>query len=162
MKPTVYLETTFVSYLTAWLSRDLVMAANQALTREWWTDQRDDYELVVSELVLREAAAGDSDAARRRLEVLNTLERIEFDGPSIALAGRIAAELQLGPKVKADAFHIAVSAVHGVDYLLTWNCTHIANATFRLRIEKTCREFGCKAPIICTPQELLRRSSHDS
>jgi hypothetical protein len=157
MKPKVYLETTIVSYLVAWPSRDLVMAANQETTREWWTDCRDAFDLYVSQLVFEEASAGDSDAARRRIESLWPLARLDITDQATLLGKELVAGIPLPTKARADALHIAVAAVNGMDYLLTWNCTHIANATLRPRIEEICRAAGCEPPVICTPQELLDR-----
>jgi hypothetical protein len=157
MKPKVYLETTIVSYLTAWPSRDLVMAANQATTIEWWRNRRDAFDLFVSQAVLKESRAGDREAAERRWEVLRLYPLLEITEEVEMLAGDLLAKVPLPPKAQADALHIAVAAVNGMDYLLTWNCTHIANATLRSRIEAVCRSAGYEPPIICTPQEMLER-----
>jgi predicted nucleic acid-binding protein len=161
MKPRVYIETTIVSYLTAWPSREIIMAANQEVTREWWASQRGDFDLVVSQVVLDESSAGDSDAAQRRWEVLKDLPRLEITEEAEELAAALVAALRLPPKARADALHIAISAVNGINYLLTWNCTHIANATLRLQIDAVCRSAGFEPPVICTPQEMFeRREDH--
>jgi len=133
------------------------MAANQEVTREWWASHRDDFDLVVSQVVLDESSAGDSDAAQRRWEVLKNLPRLDITEEAETLAAALFTELRLPPKARADALHIAISAVNGIDYLLTWNCTHIANATLRLQIEAICRAAGYEPPVICTPQEMLER-----
>jgi hypothetical protein len=162
MKPKVYLETTIVSYLTAWPSRQIVMAANQEITRDWWADDRQNYDLFVSQIVLDESSAGDPDAAQRRWELLKDLPRLVISEEAVNLARELAAGLRLPTKAKADALHIAISAANAMDYLLTWNCSHIANAKFRLPIEDACRQAGYEPPVICTPQELLeRREDHD-
>ncbi len=153
MKSRVYVETTVPSYLTAWPSRDLVRAAHQQLTREWW-DRRDEYELFVSELVVRECEAGDATAAAARLAVLADLPLVALTEEVDELAKALAAGVPLPARAAADALHIAAAAVHGLDYLLTWNCTHIANATWRVKIEAVCRERGYEPPVICTPAEL--------
>lgn len=157
MKPKVYLETTIPSYLTARPSRDLVMAANQEVTHEWWTECKDEYDLYVSQLVFEEASAGDSDAAEKRIETLRPIARLDITIQATMLAKELVAGIPLPTKARADALHIAVAAVNGMDFLLTWNCTHIANATLRPRIEEICRAAGCEPPVICTPQELLDR-----
>ena len=159
--PKVYLETTIASYLTAWPSRDLVMAANQELTREWWANRKDAFELFVSQTVIKEASAGDSDAAQRRLEFLKPFPRLDITEEVEALAAKLIAEVPLPPKAQADALHIAVSAVNKMNYLLTWNCTHIANATLRSRIEAVCRSAGYEPPVVCTPQEMLEQGDQD-
>lgn len=156
-KPKVYLETTIASYLTAWPSRDLVMAANQETTREWWANRKDAFELFVSQTVIKESSAGDSDAAQRRLEFLKPFPRLDITDEVESLAAKLIADVPLPPKAQADALHIAVSAVNKMNYLLTWNCTHIANATLRSRIEAVCRSQGYEPPVVCTPQEMLEQ-----
>lgn len=155
IKPKVYLETTIASYLTAWPSRDLVMAANQETTREWWANRSDAFELYVSQTVIKESSAGDQDAAQRRLEFLKPFPRLDITEEVETLAVKLIADVPLPPNAQADALHIAVAAVNHMSYLLTWNCTHIANATLRSRIEAVCRSQGYEPPVVCTPQEML-------
>ncbi len=155
MKPRVYLETTVVSYLTAWPGRDLVRAAHQQVTVEWWQTRRDDYELVISQFVLDEASVGDPDAASARLTALDDLPIIELTEEATSLAEKLLRELSIPERAAVDAFHIAIAAVNGIDYLLTWNCTHIANAAFVSRIEAVCRAQGLRPPVICTPEQLM-------
>lgn len=152
--PSVYLETTIPSYLIAWRSPDLVMAARQQLTREWWDTRRKDFDLYISQLVIDEASGGDPSAAARRLEVLQGITLLEFGDDANALSKSLIRELSLSERAGADAVHIALAVVNGMDYLLTWNCTHIANATLRPRIEEACRTVGYRMPVICTPEEL--------
>jgi hypothetical protein len=154
MKPWVYIETTVPSYLTAWPSRDVVRAGEQQVTRDWWA-RRDRYELRVSSLVLLECGAGDPDAAAARLAVLAGIPVLLQMPEAEVLAAELLRGVPLPPQAAADALHIAVAAVHGVSYLVTWNCAHIANATLRPRIEAMCRRSGYEPPVICTPQELL-------
>lgn len=153
MKPRTYIETTIVSYLTARTTRDLVQAAEQELTQEWWAG-RHAFELCASQLVLDEAAAGDAAAAQRRLAALVEVSLLDTTDEAIALGRRLLAAGGLPAKAAADALHIAVAAVHGLDYLLTWNCTHIANARTRGKIEALCRDAGYEPPMLCTPREL--------
>jgi len=155
MKPRVYLETTIPSYLTAWPSRDLVRAAHQQITRDWWDRRRAVFELYISQVVLRECQAGDATAAAERLKVLQDLPLLEQTEEATRLAQALVDRVPLPERAAVDALHVAIAAVHGVDYLLTWNCTHIANATLRDPIESVCRENGYEPPAICTPDELL-------
>ncbi len=155
MLPRIYLETTIASYLTAWRSPELVMAANQEATRHWWEEHRTNYELFVSEIVVREASAGDPDAAARRLAVLSDLPELAIIEEAADLADALIRNVPLPNKAQLDALHIALSTVHRMDYLLTWNCRHIANATLRHGIELTCRDHGFVSPVICTPLELM-------
>ena len=155
MKPTVYLETSIISYLTAWIGRDLIVAANHETTREWWSLRKDEYDVYVSLAVVDESRFGDPEAARHREEVLIELPKLEIDDSVTALSKRLITGVPLPPKAETDALHIALAAVHGMKYLLTWNCTHIANAKLRLNIDAICRAAGYEPPVICTPLELL-------
>ncbi|MEX1095851.1 MAG: type II toxin-antitoxin system VapC family toxin [Planctomycetales bacterium] len=155
MPQRVYIETTFVSYLTARPSRDVVIAGHQQTTHEWWDTRRASYELCVSQLVLGEAGAGDPQAALERLAVLNAMTPLETTADALDLAKELIQAGALPAKAADDALHIAIAATNGVPYLLTWNCRHLANATMRPMIESVCASKGLKAPIICTPEELL-------
>ena len=155
MNPTVYIETTIPSYLTAWRSSELQMAANQQTTRAWWDNERKRYDLYVSQLVLTEIKNGDLDAAERRMQVLEGIQLLDINDAVRSLAERLVAEHILPETALDDALHIAVAAVHGLDYLLTWNCKHIANAIMRPKIEQTCRMAQYEPPVICTPLELM-------
>ena len=161
-KPTVYLETTIASYLTAWRSRDFVMAANQETTREWWSNRKDEFEFFVSQTVIKESSAGEPDAAQRRLEFLKPFPRLDISDEVELLAAKLIAEVPLPLKAQVDALHIAVAAVNNMNYLLTWNCTHIANATLRSQIETVCRSEGYEPPVVCTPQEMLEEEDQDA
>jgi predicted nucleic acid-binding protein len=154
MKPRVYVETTIPSYLTAWLSRDLIRAAHQQITQEWWR-KRDDYELYSSRLVVQECREGDPKAAADRLAALAGIPLLKETNEVSLLAEALLRDVPLPQKAASDAVHIATAAVHRMSYLVTWNCTHIANATLRARIESVCRNAGFEPPLICTPEELI-------
>jgi len=151
----VYIETSFISYLTARPSRDLVVAARQQVTIEWWERRRRDFELVSSELVLDEARRGDADAAQDRLAFLEGLALLRVTPEAEHLASAIISAGVLPDRAFADALHIAVATVHEVDFLMTWNCAHIANAETLPGVGATCRTRGFVLPFICTPDELL-------
>jgi predicted nucleic acid-binding protein len=151
----VYIETTFVSYLTARPSRDVVIAGHQQITHEWWNTRRAYYELCVSQLVVGEAAAGDPTAAQERLDVLIAMTFLETTAQALDLAKGLIRAGALPAKAANDALHIAIAAANGVPYLLTWNCRHLANAAMRPVIESVCADNGVKGPVICTPIELL-------
>src|SRR5205823_11621211 len=123
------------------------------ITREWW-ERRHGFESFVSQLVVRECQAGDPQAAVARLEALAGLPLLEHSEEVEALARELIRRVLLPDRATADALHIATAAAHGIDYLLTWNCTHIANASLRGRIEAVCRDAGFEPPAICTPEEL--------
>ena len=144
-----------LSYLTARLSNDLRVAANQSTTIEWWDTRRPHFELFVSELVTAEACLGDPEFAQRRLGAIEALPKLAVTEAVRELAKKLVSEGPIPDTAEMDAYHIAVAAVNGMEYLLTWNCTHIANAVMRPRIEEICRQQGFEPPIICTPQELM-------
>jgi hypothetical protein len=153
-KPAIYVETSVVSYLVARPSRDLIVAAHQQLTAEWWRDQSQNYDLFVSQIVVDEARAGDPEIAAKRMAAIETLPVLEVNEDVISLAQNLVESYAVPKKAAQDALHISVACVGGVDYLLTWNCKHIANAKMRNAIEQTCRSAGYATPIICTLEEL--------
>jgi hypothetical protein len=155
MPDRVYIETTIVSYLTARPSRDVVIAGHQQVTHEWWDTRRANYELCISQLVLDEAAAGDSQAAQVRLSVLQPMLVLETTVEALELAKELLRAGALPANAADDALHISVTATKAIPFLLTWNCRHLANAVMRPVIETVCTAKGFKAPIICTPEELL-------
>ena len=155
MKPKLYLETTVPSYLTAWPSRDLIRAGHQQLTREWWERRRAGFDVYISQFVLDEAGTGDPEAARGRLAALQGLPLLDLTDEVVELAEALRASLALPAGAVTDALHIATAAVHGMHFLLTWNCAHIANAEMFAAIEAVCRERGFACPVICTPEELM-------
>ncbi|MEX1040052.1 MAG: type II toxin-antitoxin system VapC family toxin [Pirellulaceae bacterium] len=152
---TVYIETSVVSYLRQRPSSHVVMAAHQLLTHKWWNTERTNYELVVSQYVLDEASAGDPTLAAERLQSLDGIPLLP-DAPEIMqIAGEIMARAILPAKAQVDALHIATVAHHRIQYLLTWNCRHIANAKILPRIHQVLTDAGVPIPVICTPEELL-------
>ena len=155
MKPKVYIETTVVSYLTARPSRDIVIAGCQQLTREWWQTAAERFELVASEIVLLEAASGNPDAARDRLAALATATLLDASEEAEYLAQLLISSGAIPVKAAQDASHISIAVTNGAEYLATWNCRHIANATMRSKIEEVCRQAGYQPTIICTPAELM-------
>jgi len=154
-KPAVYIETTVISLLTARPTRDIVQTALQQLTHEWWDSRSRHFDLFISEFVLSEAARGDRDAAQRRLAALKKLKELAVTPAVAVLADRLLKETRLPAKAQQDAAHLACAAVHAMDYLVTWNCTHIANAVLIPQVQSVCLLAGYKCPQICTPQELM-------
>lgn len=150
---TVYVETSVVSYLTARPSRSVVLAAHQTLTQAWWR-QRASFDLRVSQLVLDEAADGNAAMAARRLKALTGIPILALTTPATRVAAALVVAGALPRKAVVDAFHIGIAAAHQVDFLLTWNCRHLANAAMRGTIERVCRDAGLVPPVICTPEEL--------
>jgi predicted nucleic acid-binding protein len=155
MKPTVYIETSVISYLTAQVSRDLIVAAHQELTIEWWEQALPKLQPYVSPVVLEEIAKGDPDAAKKRMKVVSAFGVLEVVPEIRDLAERYFAAIDLPEKARADAYHLALAVWHGMDYLVTWNCTHIAGAKVKLIVQQVNAGRGIESPIICTPEELM-------
>ncbi|MDQ6630794.1 MAG: type II toxin-antitoxin system VapC family toxin [Verrucomicrobiota bacterium] len=155
MKAKVYLETSVISYLTARASRDVVASACQKMTQDWWEKRRVKFQLYISELVINEIERGNATAAKRRMDCVVDMTRLEITAEIQDLAQQFVRKNSLPAKASADALHIAIATVHGMDYLLTWNCTHIANAEIMPVIASICAVAGFKSPLICTPQELM-------
>ena len=161
MKPKAYIETTVVSYLTAWPSRDVVIAGHQQVTRQWWASAADRFELVASQLVIDEASAGDAEASRDRLAALAYVTLLDATDEARQLAEELVAANAIPERKAEDAAHIAIAVTNGVDFLVTWNCRHIANAAMRSEIERVCRRAGYEPTIICTPDELMETDDED-
>lgn len=155
MSERVYVETSVISYLCAPTSRDLVVAANQEVTREWWERERKQYEVYVSVFVIEEIGAGDADAARRRLAAVQNIPILAVNDTALAVSVDLMKTLRLPVHLADDIAHIAVAAAHGMDFLITWNCAHIANPRWQSPIRERILAAGLSAPTICTPQTLL-------
>jgi hypothetical protein len=155
MNAKVYLETTIISYLAARPTKDVVVAAHQQLTHKWWTTRRHSFALFVSDIVRDEANRGDRDAASRRSRFLAGIEVLDTTNGAQALTIELLRSGALPEKAGADAAHIALAAVNDMDYLLTWNCTHINNAIMKPRIQSICAKLDLRCPEICTPEELM-------
>ena len=156
-KPGVYIETTIVSYLTAWPSGDLIRAAHQKTTQDWWT-QRDQFDVVCSELVILESAAGDPAAAADRLKALQGMPLLPLTQAATDLADALLAQGAIPRSASRDAAHVGICAVHGVSFLLTWNFAHLANARMQDRIRQICLDQRYSPPVICSPEALLEDS----
>jgi hypothetical protein len=150
---TIYIETSIVSYLRQRPSSQVVMAARQILTHQWWNDERVKYQLVASQFVIDEASAGDPLLAADRLASLEGVALLPLDPEIAEIADEIMLRAILPPKARTDALHIAVVAHHRVQYL--WNCRHIANGRILPRIHKVFNDLGIPIPIICTPEEMV-------
>jgi hypothetical protein len=151
----VYIETTIPSYLAARSSRDLLIAAHQQITREWWELRRSAFDLYISEAVLDEAAGGDPSMATKRIELLADIPVLALTDSATALAKALVSEGPIPGKAAGDALHIAIATAYACEYLLTWNCRHIANAEIQRNARSVVRRYGFELPVICTPEELM-------
>lgn len=155
MPKKVYIETSIVSYLTAGPSRDLIAAAAQQTTQDWWERQRHRFELYISPVVLDEAAVGEIKAVAKRIQALQNISILLLTPEVLNLADTFMVQKVLSPKAEQDAVHIAVATVYELNYLLIWNCRHIANAEIQKGIAQVSHQLGYELPRICTPYELL-------
>lgn len=155
MNPTVYIESTVISYVTAKPSRDLIVAAHQQITTEWWASVRPKVDCFISPFVIQEISAGDEEAAKKRLETVGDLPVLEVNKEIQQLAQRYFDALEIAEKAKLDASHLAVAVWHEVDYLLSWNCKHIVSGRVKKMLEKINTDLNMKTPVFCTPEELM-------
>ena len=154
MANSVYIETSIISYLTSRVSWSLIGAARQQLTQAWW-DTRLNYDLYISEVVYRECAAGDPNAAKKRLDTIEGLTFLRVTTKAKEISKALITRGIIPVKAAEDALHISIATVHAMDFLLTWNCRHIANPEIQKRIALYLEEQGLFLPFICTPDELL-------
>ncbi len=150
MKRKVYIETSVISYLAARPSKTIIGAAHQQITQAWW-ETRNDYDLFVSGSVLAECAAGNTEAAEKRLGAINAIPILSTTDSAVDLARHFILNLIVPRKAAEDALHIALATIHGMDYLLTWNCRHIANMEIQRNISHYLESIGLLMPVMCTP-----------
>lgn len=153
----VYIETTIPSYIVSRLNRDIVVAAQQQLTREWWNTARFDYDLYISEFVVIESERGDQTLANRRIELIRNIPVLPTIKEVTDLALKYFSLLGIPEKSKLDVFHLAITVIYEIDYLLTWNCKHMAHGEIRRVINRFNRANNLFEPVILTPYELMRR-----
>ncbi|MFL5538093.1 MAG: type II toxin-antitoxin system VapC family toxin [Longimicrobiaceae bacterium] len=153
-RPTVYVETSVISYLAANPSGDLITRAHQEATRRWWA-RGARWNLIVSSAVWIEAMKGDHATALKRMGLLAALPAVTADSRTRDLAAELLARGALPQQARVDADHVAIATVNAMDYLVTWNLKHIGNAVIRKRLEGICRSCGYEPPVICTPEALL-------
>ncbi|HOW75525.1 MAG TPA: type II toxin-antitoxin system VapC family toxin [Candidatus Competibacteraceae bacterium] len=154
MPASVYIETSVISYYTARSSRDLVAAARQTITQEWWEEARDRFELYVSTVVIAEAKTGDPHAAQRRMAAISDLPVLAVNEAAKELAKQLIAQKLIPETSAEDALHIALATVHNMNFLLTWNFRHINNAETKTRITAAIESLGYECPLLCSPEEL--------
>jgi hypothetical protein len=154
MKPKVYIETSVISYLTARPSRDIVVAARQAITQDWWENHRERFELRISIVVEEEIAKGDPVAVKRRIEKVAGIESLASSNEAENLAVLLLEKGTVPEGSEEDAAHIAIASAQGMDYLLTWNFKHINNAERKAAITRVVESCGFNCPALCSPEEL--------
>ena len=155
MIESLYLDTSIIGYLTIRPSTNLITASNSVITQNWWDTRRENFTLYISEVVLEELARGDQEIAIKRLDLISELPLLALNEAVEELAQQFLTKSNLPPKASDDALHIALATVYKVDYLLTWNCKHIANAQIQKKLSQISIESGYELPTICTPYELM-------
>jgi hypothetical protein len=155
----IYIESTIPSYVVARPARDLLQAARQQLTRDWWEWKRSEHELFTSQIVLDEISSGERAMSEERLRLVSDVVLLDLTEDARALTKTVIISGLLPAHADRDAAHIALATVHRMDMLLTWNCRHIANAAIGARLRKLAESAGFELPVICTPEEMLENSN---
>jgi len=155
MKPTVYIETSIIGYLTTKPSNDSLTAAHQQITADWWQTIQPQVTCFISPFVVREISQGHPEAATRRLQIVSHLSVLHHNDKIEQLAHTYFAATGIPEKTRMDAFHLAMAVWHQMDYLLSWNCKHIVSARVRKIVQEINQQQNMLTPIICTPQELM-------
>ena len=151
----VYLETSVISYLAAYPSSDLMVADHQKATHDWWLYHRRKYDLAISPIVEKEIGLGEEKMARKRIELIKGIRLLTVTAESIHLARTLVKKGPVPEKAEVYALHISLAAIHGIEYLLSWNCKHIANVFIQKALVKIIQANGYECPVICTPESML-------
>jgi len=155
MKESIYIKTSVVSYYVSKPSRDIIVLAHQQITTEWWPKAVKRFDVYISEVVVEEAAAGNKESAEQRLNELKGFPYLELTEKVEKIAQIYMEKLGIPQKALRDAAHLAVASVHNIDYLVTWNCVHLANGEIIKKLLKINEKLSIKTPVICTPEELM-------
>jgi predicted nucleic acid-binding protein len=154
MTSSVYIESSVVSYITARPSRDIVTASRQAITVDWWQNNKSQFEIFISPLVLEKIGGGDLNAANQRLRAVSNIPSVSISTEAESVAKQLLISKAVPANSERDALHIAIAATQGIDYLLTWNFKHINNAITRILVTSVVKNCGYECPILCSPEEL--------
>lgn len=155
MKPKVYIETTVVSYQTGRFSRDIVIAGHQQSTRLFWELLGQTLAPFVSALVVKEASGGDPSMASKRLEAIEAFPVVASCEEAVNLAEALMNTKSVPREFPDDAFHIAIASTTGMDYIVTWNFSHINNPFTITKIRTAVEEAGYVCPEIVSPEAFL-------
>ena len=155
MKPRIYIETSVISYLTSRPSRDFTSVTRQEFTRQWWDLCHSAFDPVISTLVMREVSRGDANAAKKRIEACAGLECLRVTDEAIELAQRLMREGLVPLTEPEDATHIALASTEKLDYIATWNFTHMVGPQQKFKLQLRLNEWGCHVPLLATPEDLL-------
>jgi hypothetical protein len=159
-KKSVYIESTIPSYATARESSNALNLIRCAMTRDFWEYERHKYRFCVSQTVLDECGKGDPEAVRRRLDLIDDIEKLPEPEGIKALADRYQALLSIPDRAAPDCTHLAYCVYHRIDFLLTWNCKHLGPVT-REKVRAYNSDHGLWTPLLVTP-ETIRNSGRRS
>ncbi|AFZ51870.1 type II toxin-antitoxin system VapC family toxin [Dactylococcopsis salina] len=159
MSESVYIETSILGHLTARPTDNLILAANMKVTQDWWNEHRHSFTLYASEIVADEATKGDATIAAKRLELLQPLMFLQLTEEAFELSQAFLKQSNLPEKALIDSLHMALATIYGLNYLLTWNCKHMANAQLQRKLSEISWKLGYVLPVICTPYELIGYNS---
>ena len=154
MKEKVYLDTTIPSYIIATPSRDIILLTHQELTREWWEESRENYDLYISDIVILEINGGNREYAQKRSDLLNGIKVLENNSEIEVLVNKYMNHFNFPEKLYRDMYHVAFTVYYKIDFLLTWNFAHLNNAHFKVQLHRFNRKNGYDSPEICNPEEL--------
>jgi hypothetical protein len=140
------------------MSSNIVLAAYQQITHLWWNSQLPYYQPFTSDFVIEEITKGDPELSKERLKIIQKFNRLPVNDDVIELGNRYLRELSIPRKASLDAYHLAISVIHGMDFVLSWNFRHMANAFVRRKLEIINADIGIQTPIICTPEELFKEA----
>lgn len=158
VRPKLYVETTVISYLVARPSNDASLVYRQQITRQLWEECADDYEFVVSDIVISEILRGDAETAQRRFDVVANLTILDISPDVDKLTQDLIDAGAVPHQARSDAQHITFAAVNSIDYLVSWNYKHIVNEIKRQLINEVCHAAGFQSPTICTPIEIIEEA----
>jgi hypothetical protein len=161
-KRKVYIESSVISYFANRRSTNLIVAAYQEITYEWWETEINKFDCFISQFVIDEISQGDDNAAAARLKVIESFPIVELSDEVKELAYHYLSEINIPRKAQLDAFHIAASVVNGMDYILSWNFHHMANVFIKEKIRKLNMSLGYSTPEICTPEELIEEKGENN
>jgi hypothetical protein len=155
LRPKIFVESSVISVLVETRPKDLLLLSRQVYTRAWWR-KRSAFDLFASKAVREEAATGDGRKAAKRLVILRTMTPLDIRGTPQLIASELLQTRILPQKAQVDVLHWATASFYRMDYLLTWNLKHLANAQIQQQIFRWADKAKYNTPAVTTPEQLLR------
>jgi len=154
MQQRVYIETTLPSFYHE-VRTEPEMLARRGWTREWWDNHRSDFELVTSEAAIDELENGDFPQKGQALALMKDIPLLDIDEAIADIVDAYMKHHVMPADPAGDALHLALASHYRCDFLLTWNCQHLANANKFAHIRRINGILGLFVPSLVTPLELL-------